>query len=417
MKTWLPISPQSDFSIHNIPFGIFSVGNSSPRVGTRIGDHIIDLSVLAEEGFFDDLPLSDMSVFYENILNFFIEQGKTATNAVRNRIIEIFTQTDYKEKVTALEGQSKGMYESTSVRMHLPLRIGDYTDFYSSIEHATNVGAMFRPDNPLLPNWKHLPVGYHGRASSIVVSGTPIYRPLGQTNPQDAEMPLFGASKRVDFELELAFVVGKNTHLGQRINTQDAEEYIFGFTLFNDWSARDIQRWEYVPLGPFLSKNFGSVISPWIVTLEAITPFRTEAPPHQVEVLPYLKAQANKNFDISLEVILQAKEGEENIITKTNFKHMYWSIHQQLAHHTINGCNINIGDLYASGTISGKENNAYGSLLELTWGGKNPIQLNNGQQRTFIEDYDTIIIRGFASKNNIRVGFGEARSQLLPVIE
>ncbi len=299
--------------------------------------------------------------------------------------------------------------------MMMPLHVQNYTDFYSSIEHATNVGKMFRdPANALLPNWKHLPVGYHGRASSIVVSGINFHRPKGQMKPADAEKPIFGASKQLDFELEMAFVLNKNTEIGESISTQEAEDAIFGMVIFNDWSARDIQSWEYVPLGPFLGKNFCSSISPWVVTLEALEPFRTASPKQEPEVLDYLKFEGDKNFDINLEVYLQPENGEENLICKSNYKYMYWNMAQQLAHHTINGCNVEVGDLYASGTISGSEPNSFGSMLELTWRGQNPMKLSNGTERKFIEDHDTIIMRGFSEKDGIRVGFGEVRGKVLP---
>jgi fumarylacetoacetase len=274
---------------------------------------------------------------------------------------------------------------------------------------------MFRdPANALLPNWKHLPVGYHGRASSIVVSGINFHRPKGQMKPADAEKPIFGASKQLDFELEMAFVLNKNTEIGESISTQEAEDAIFGMVIFNDWSARDIQSWEYVPLGPFLGKNFCSSISPWVVTLEALEPFRTASPKQEPEVLDYLKFEGDKNFDINLEVYLQPENGEENLICKSNYKYMYWNMAQQLAHHTINGCNVEVGDLYASGTISVSEPNSFGSMLELTWRGQNPLKLSDGTERKFIEDHDTIIMRGFSEKNGIRIGFGEVRGKVLP---
>jgi len=292
----------------------------------------------------------------------------------------------------------------------MPVCVGDYTDFYSSIEHATNVGKMFRdPENALLPNWKHIPVGHHGRASSIVVSGEPIVRPKGQTIPKDAKQPVFGPTQRLDFELEMGFVVGKNTDLGESIATNKAEDYIFGLVLFNDWSARDIQKWEYVPLGPFLAKNFASSISPWIVTLDALEPFRVAGPKQEPEVLPYLQYEGNKNYDIHLEVGIN-----DNTVCQSNFKYMYWNMAQQLAHHTVNGCNVHIGDMMASGTISGKDENSYGSMLELAWMGTKPVQLNDGSERKFIHDGDTLRMRGYAQKDDIRVGFGEVSTKVLP---
>ena len=299
--------------------------------------------------------------------------------------------------------------------MLMPVSIGDYTDFYSSEEHATNVGKMFRdPKNALLPNWKHIPVGYHGRASSIVVSGTPLYRPLGQTRPKEDAPPVFGPTKRLDFELEVGFITGKKSSLGDSISLDEAEAYIFGLVLLNDWSARDIQKWEYVPLGPFLSKNFASHISPWIVTLEALESFRIPGPEQNPDVLPYLNKKKDGNYDIQLEVSLKPEGGEEQTISHSNYRYMYWDMVQQLTHHTVNGCNINVGDLYGSGTISGKEENSYGSMLELAWMGTKPIQLKNGSKRIFIEDGDTVTMRGYGEKNGIRVGFGELTAKVFP---
>ena len=299
--------------------------------------------------------------------------------------------------------------------MHMPVSIGDYTDFYSSIEHATNVGMMFRdPENALMPNWKHIPVGYHGRASSIVVSGEPIHRPQGQTIPKGANQPVFGPSQRLDFELEMGFITGKSTALGASISTEEAEDYIFGMVLFNDWSARDIQKWEYVPLGPFLAKNFASHISPWIVTMEALEPFRVTGPEQNPKVLPYLEYEGEKNYDIHLEVGITPQGSDEQLVCQSNFKYMYWNMAQQLAHHTVNGCNINIGDLYGSGTISGKDENSYGSMLELAWMGTKPLKMKDGTERKFINDGDTVIMRGHGQKDDIRVGFGEVRAKVLP---
>ena len=297
----------------------------------------------------------------------------------------------------------------------MPVKVGDYTDFYSSIEHATNVGMMFRdPKNALLPNWRHIPVGYHGRSSSIVVSGTDIHRPKGQTKADDAAAPVFGPTRLLDFELEMAFITGKKTELGESIPVDKAEEYIFGMVIFNDLSARDIQKWEYVPLGPFLSKNFGSVISPWIVTLDALEPFRVEGPEQKPEVLPYLQTEGKKNFDIDLEVLIKPENSTEQRVSKSNFKYMYWNMNQQLAHHTVNGCNINVGDMYGSGTISGPTPDSYGSMLEITWRGTKPVKMPDGTERKFINDNDTIIMKGYAEKNGLRIGFGEVTTKILP---
>jgi len=401
----IDIPENSDFSIHNIPFGIFSTKGTEPRVGVAVGDHILDLEAVARLGAFS----FDTSVFSKEYLNDFISLGKSITNKVRTDI-----QSWLIDKHSVLSGKNVFVNQSEAT-MHMPVKVGDYTDFYSSIEHATNVGKMFRdPDNALLPNWKHIPVGYHGRASSIILSGQPIKRPKGQIMPPGAEKPVFSPSKRLDIELEMAFITGANTDLGSSISVEKAEDHIFGMVLFNDWSARDIQKWEYVPLGPFLAKNFASSISPWVVTLEALNPFRVTGPKQEPEVLPYLQYNGDKNYDINLEVGLTPNGEKQTIISQSNFKYMYWNMAQQLAHHTVNGCNIRIGDMMASGTISGKEKSSFGSMLELSWGGKEPIQLNGGQIRTFLEDYDTIRLSGFAEKDGKRVGFGEVVTQILP---
>ena len=413
MKSFINYPQNSDFSIHNIPFGVAVFNREYIACCTRIGDLVIDLATLFDYGFFDEIEGLNENVFEAYTLNEFIELGKPVTNAVRLKIQELLLEgssLSHDEKTI-----EECFYDLDKVQMMMPLHVQNYTDFYSSIEHATNVGKMFRdPANALLPNWKHLPVGYHGRASSIVVSGINFHRPKGQMKPADAEKPIFGASKQLDFELEMAFVLNKNTEIGESISTQEAEDAIFGMVIFNDWSARDIQSWEYVPLGPFLGKNFCSSISPWVVTLEALEPFRTASPKQEPEVLDYLKFEGDKNFDINLEVYLQPENGEENLICKSNYKYMYWNMTQQLAHHTINGCNVEVGDLYASGTISGNEPNSFGSMLELTWRGQNPLKLSDGSERKFIEDHDTIIMRGFSEKNGIRVGFGEVRGKVLP---
>ena len=413
MRSFVNYPENSDFSIHNIPFGVAVFNKEYIACCTRIGDLVIDLATLYDYGFFDEIEGLNDNVFEAYTLNEFIELGKPVTNAVRLKIQELL---DENSKLANDEKTiEECFYELDQVKMMMPVHVPNYTDFYSSIEHATNVGKMFRdPANALLPNWKHLPVGYHGRASSIVVSGTEIIRPKGQTKPADLDSPIFGPSKQLDFELEMAFIVNKNTDMGESISTSEAEEVIFGMVIFNDWSARDIQSWEYVPLGPFLGKNFGSSISPWVVTLEALNPFRTESPKQEPEVLDYLKFSGDKNFDINLEVYIQPENGTENLISQSNYKFMYWNMTQQLAHHTINGCNVEVGDMYASGTISGENPNSFGSMLELTWRGQNPLKLNDGQERKFIEDNDTIIMRGFAEKDGIRVGFGEVSGKILP---
>ena len=412
LRSWVDVPPGSDFPIQNLPFGVMRPNGQAPRLATAIGNYVADLEVLADHGFFDDLEI-DRSVFSRPSLNDFIALGKAKTIAVRNRLSQIL-DSDF-EEWDASELASFFLIPQAEVEMLIPVQVGDYTDFYSSIEHATNVGAMFRdPQNALLPNWRHLPVGYHGRASSIVVSGTPIHRPKGQVLPQGAEVPVFGSSARMDFELEVAFVVGKTSALGQSIGIGEAEDHIFGLVLFNDWSARDIQQWEYVPLGPFLGKSFGSTISPWIVTIEALEPFRAPGPVQEPAVLPYLQFEGNKNFDLDLEVWIQPEYGEAARVCRSNFKYMYWNMAQQLAHHTVNGCNFNVGDMCASGTISGPTPDSYGSMLELAWKGAKPLPMPDGSTRTFLHDGDTVILKGWGEREGVRVGFGEARGILMP---
>jgi fumarylacetoacetase len=400
------IPDNSDFSIHNIPFGVFSTQDRSPRAGIAIGEHILDLAAVAELDLFD----FNTAVFEKETLNDFISLGKEITKKVR-RNIQIWLQDDN----SILANKPELFVLQTEAQMHIPVTINDYTDFYSSIEHATNVGKMFRdPENALLPNWKHIPVGYHGRASSIVISGVNVHRPKGQTIPNDSKQPVFGPSQRVDFELEMGFITGKNTNLGDSIPTSEADDYIFGMVLLNDWSARDIQKWEYVPLGPFLAKNFASHISPWIVTLEALEPFKVSGPKQEPKVLPYLEYEGEKNYDINLEVGITPEGSEKQTVCHSNFKYMYWNMAQQLAHHTVNGCNINVGDLYGSGTISGKDENSYGSMLELAWMGTKPVKMKDGTERKFINDGDTVTMKGYAEKDGKRVGFGEVSAKILP---
>ncbi|UOB19519.1 fumarylacetoacetase [Abyssalbus ytuae] len=412
MESWINIPEDTDFTIYNIPFGIYTNDDVNNHIATAMGNYVIDLDVLHKRGYFKDVDLPE-DIFQSRFLNPFINLGKEKTNAVRLRLQKLFIKGSTLEKDP--DTRNKAFLNRQDVQMLLPVNIPNYTDFYSSIEHATNVGTMFRdPENALLPNWKHLPVGYHGRASSIVVSETPIYRPKGQVKDPSKNSPDFGPTRRLDFELEMAFITGKENKLGDPVSTEEAEEYIFGFVLFNDWSARDIQVWEYVPLGPFLGKNFASSISPWVVTLEALEPFKVASPEQTPEVLPYLIFSGNKNFDINLEVSIQPENSTEKTVCHSNFKYMYWNINQQLAHHTVNGCNVKVGDMYASGTISGPTAQSYGSMLELSWKGTKPINMPDGSSRVFINDGDTVIMRGHALKNGIRVGFGEVRTKVLP---
>ncbi|WP_159024061.1 fumarylacetoacetase [Formosa sp. L2A11] len=413
-KTWLHVDKNSDFPIQNIPFGVFLTRDDIITIGTRIGDTAIDLGALHQLGYFSDIPLTD-DIFLQDTLNDFIADGRKTWRAVRNRIADIF-DADNDTLKNNKQHKEVVLFRLDEIEMQLPVQIGDYTDFYSSIEHASNVGKLFRDEeHALLPNWLHIPIGYHGRSSSIIPSGIPIHRPQGQTLPPDAETPLFGPSKFVDFELEMAFITTDANDFGEPIPVNEAEEYIFGLVLFNDWSARDIQSWEFVPFGPFLSKNFASSMSPWIVTLDALEPFRVQGPKPIKEQMPYLKTKGNKNFDINLEVAIQPKTAKETIVSRSNFKHMYWNMSQQLAHHTINGCPVNSGDLMGSGTLSGPTPESLGSMLELTWRGSNPITLKDGTERTYINDNDTVIMRGYCENDGTRIGFGEVKNELLPV--
>ena len=414
-KSWINVPENSDFPIQNIPFGVFITKEDVITIGTRIGNCAIDMGALQQLGYFEGIELTD-DMFMQDTLNDFISDGKKTWRLVRNRLAELFDENNPKLRDNSAHREII-IFKIEDIEMLLPVQIGDYTDFYSSKEHATNVGKMFRdPENALLPNWLHIPVGYHGRSSTIVPSGIPVHRPYGQTLPNGETNPVFGPSKLVDFELETAFITTDANLMGEPIPVEEAEEHIFGMVLFNDWSARDIQKWEYVPLGPFLAKNFASSISPWIVTMDALEPFRVKGPEQSPTPLPYLQQKGNKAFDINLEVAIKPEHTAETIVSRSNFKYMYWSMSQQLAHHTINGCRINSGDMMGSGTISGPTEDSFGSMLELTWGGQKPIQMNDGSERKFINDNDTVIIRGFCQNEQVRVGFGEVSSKLLPAI-
>ncbi len=414
-KSWIQVPKDSDFPIQNIPFGVFITKEDVITIGTRIGNCAIDMGALQQLGYFEGIELTD-DMFMQDTLNDFISDGKKTWRLVRNRLAELFDETNPKLRDNASH-KDVVIFDVADIEMLLPVQIGDYTDFYSSKEHATNVGAMFRdPENALLPNWLHIPVGYHGRSSTIVPSGIPVHRPYGQTLPNGETTPIFGPSKLVDFELETAFITTDANLMGEPIPVEEAEDHIFGMVLFNDWSARDIQKWEYVPLGPFLAKNFASSISPWIVTMDALEIYRTKGPEQSPTPMPYLQQKGAKAFDINLEVAIQPENAEETVVSRSNFKYMYWSMAQQLAHHTINGCRVNSGDMMGSGTISGPNPDSYGSMLELSWGGKNPVKLNDGSERKFINDNDTVIIRGYCEKEGVRIGFGEVSSKLLPAI-
>ncbi|WP_338410041.1 fumarylacetoacetase [uncultured Flavobacterium sp.] len=415
-KTWIKVPENSDFPIQNIPYGVFITKEDVITIGTRIGNSAIDMGALQQLGYFDGIDLTD-DMFMQDTLNDFISDGKKTWQLVRNRLSDIFDENNPTLRDN-LKQKDIVIFDIKDIEMLLPVQIGDYTDFYSSKEHATNVGKMFRdPENALLPNWLHIPVGYHGRSSTIVPSGINIRRPNGQTMPADAKEPVFGPSKLVDFELEMSFITTDANLMGESIPVDEADEYIFGMVLFNDWSARDIQKWEYVPLGPFLAKNFASTISPWIVTMDALLPFKVESPEQSPTPLKYLQQKDKYTFDINLEVAIQPENTEETVITKSNFKYMYWTMSQQLAHHTVNGCRVNSGDMMGSGTISGPTPDSYGSMLELSWGGKNPLKLNDGSERKFINDNDTVIMRGYCKNDEVRIGFGECAGKLLPAIE
>lgn len=413
LKSWVEVAPESHFPIQNLPFGIFSFADAYARVGVAIGDQVLDLSVLANAGLFNGI-VEDTNVFESDYLNDLMMGGKAVIRAVRDRVSDLLNAENGELRDNA-ELRASALRAQADVTMHLPVKVGDYTDFYSSESHAYNVGCMFRdPNNALLPNWKHIPVGYHGRASSIIPSGQSIHRPKGQQKPSEDEPPVFGPCRLLDFELEMAFVTFEGKPLGDSISTKEADDYIFGMCIFNDWSARDIQKWEYVPLGPFLAKNFASSISPWIVTLDALEPFRVGGPEQDPKVLPYLAYEGNKHIDINLEVYIAPENGEEKCVTKSNYKHMYWNMNQQLAHHTVNGCDIHAGDMMASGTISGPEEGQFGSMLEISWKGTKPVAMPDGSERKFINDGDTVRMSACSEKDGVRVGFGNVVTKVLP---
>ena len=416
LSSFIDVDSDSHFPIQNLPYGVAAKGSEERFICTAIGDYVVNLAELESAGHFDGPELRDEKVFQGSTLNAFMGMGRSAWTEARSTISKLLsadeaTLRDY----DAL--RSKVLIPMDEVEMKLPVEIGDYTDFYSSEQHATNVGTMFRgPENALKPNWKHLPVGYHGRASSIVVSGTELHRPKGQILPPDSDdTPIFDACKLCDFELEMGFLTGPGNELGDPVPVNEADEHIFGLMLVNDWSARDIQKWEYVPLGPFLAKNWATTVSPWIVTLDALEPFRVAGPEQDPEPLPYLQSEGDWTFDINLDVYLQGEEMDEpHQICASNAKNLYWNIAQQLAHQTITGCNIRPGDLYASGTISGKSEDSYGSMLELSWKGENPLQFPNGEERSFLEDGDTVTMTGYADTDDYRIGFGEVSGKILP---
>ncbi|MBP6862751.1 MAG: fumarylacetoacetase [Neisseriaceae bacterium] len=410
--SFVTVAPNSDFPIQNLPYGVFSRTDEAPRAGVAIGDQVLDLAVLEAHGL---LSTGSTPVFNQSTLNAFIDLGRDAWQRIRTELQTLLAaDTATLRDDDAL--RALALIPQVDVTMHLPVDVPGYTDFYSSKEHAYNVGCMFRdPKNALLANWSELPVGYNGRASSVVVSGTQLVRPSGQIKLPDQERPVFSACRKLDIELETGFIVGKTTQLGEPISIDEAEAHIFGMVLLNDWSARDLQQWEYVPLGPFNAKTFGTSISPWIVTMDALAPFRCAGPEQEPKPLAYLQAEGEANYDINLQVAI-AVDGGETVIANTNYKYMYWSMAQQLTHHTISGCNVRVGDLMGSGTISGPTKTSRGSLLELTWNGTEPLTLHNGEERSFIADGDTLIMRGHCEKEGLRIGFGEVTGTILPAL-
>jgi len=414
LRSFVEMAADSQFPIQNLPYGVFMTqADRQSRAGVAIGEFVLDLAAVEEAGLLAVAPAGER-VFNRAQLNAFIALGRQAWKATRSRIEELLRH-DHPELRDNAALRARALVPMREARMQLPVNIGGYTDFYSSKEHATNVGSMFRdPKNALLPNWVHLPIAYNGRASSVVISGTAIRRPQGQLKPPDAERPVFGPSRKLDFELETAFVVGEGNAIGEPIPIGEAEQHIFGMVLLNDWSARDIQQWEYVPLGPFNAKTFGTSISPWIVTLDALEPFRVAGPTQEPSPLPYLAQPGAHGFDIHLEIALMPAGGAPVTISRTNARHLYWSMAQQLAQHTASGCNTRVGDLMASGTISGPSPESLGSLLELAWNGQRPIELPSGVRRSFLEDGDEVVMTGWCQGEGYRVGFGEVRGMILP---
>jgi len=415
-KSWLHSSEGSDFPLQNIPFGVFLTKEDIITIGTRIGEYAIDLGAFHQLGYFDGIPLTD-DLFMQDSLNDFIADGRKTWRLVRNRIADVFDadnpilrdNTNHKDVI---------IFDISEIEMLLPVDIGDYTDFYSSKEYASNVGEMFRgKKNALMPNWIHAPIAYHGRSSSVIVSETPIHRPVGQMLMDGSDQPIASSSQKLDMELEMAFITTSANHLGEPIDVNNTDEHIFGMVLLNDWSARDIQKWEYIPLGPFLGKNFASTISPWIVTMDALEPFKCENTKQDKLPLPYLQQKGKKNsYDIKLQAVLKTENGNETVLCQSNFKYLYWTMAQQLSHHTMNGCTVRSGDLMGSGTISGSTKNSYGSLLELTWAEKESIALNDGSQRTYLLDGDSVILHGHCKNEFTRIGFGNCKGKIFPSV-
>lgn len=417
LHAFFDIPEDSDFPIQNLPFGIFCPpAGHSPRVGVAIGDSVLDLSLLAERGFFDGPELRGRQVFSARSLNAFMKLGAAARKEARRYVSRLLSGEDARLRRDK-ELQKCALIPMEDAVMELPVQIGDYTDFYASREHATNVGTMFRGKEQALPaNWLHLPAGYHGRSSSVVKSGTPVCRPWGQQKPDAYSGPIFGPSKRVDFELEVGFFISGGNPTGKPLRMEEAEEHIWGLVLVNDWSARDIQKWEYVPLGPFLAKNFATTISPWVITPEALAPFRTAGPEQKPEPLAYLKPpRPDMTYDIQLEIYLQtAAMSAAQRISASNFRYLYWNMAQQLVHHSSTGCNMRTGDLLGSGTISGPVPESYGSMLELAWNAEKPLLLPDGSRRSFLDDGDTVALRGFCKGEGYKIGFGPCDGKIVP---
>ncbi|ERN01661.1 fumarylacetoacetase isoform X2 [Amborella trichopoda] len=418
LKSFIDVHPDSHFSLQNLPYGVFKPGKEQKaRIGVAIGEYVLDLSAIAGAGLFNEPLLKDSECFFQNSLNMFLALGRPAWKEARATIQRLLSADEPTLRDNA-SLRERSLFSMDQVELLLPAAIGDYTDFFSSMHHAKNCGTIFRgPENPIPVNWFHLPIAYHGRASSILLSGTDIIRPRGQSFPVGNSPPYFGPSLKLDFELEMAAIVGPGNELGKPVDIDKAEDLIFGLVLMNDWSARDIQAWEYQPLGPFLGKSFGTTISPWIVTLEALEPFACDAPKQEPHPLPYLTEKKSKNYDIALEVQIKPtghKEG--SVVTKSNFKYLYWTLPQQLVHHTSNGCNLRPGDLLGTGTISGPDRESLGCLLELTWNGQKPLSLQNGAVRKFLEDEDEVIISGCCQGNGYKVGFGTCTGRILPAL-
>ncbi|WJX22915.1 fumarylacetoacetase [Trifolium repens] len=415
LQSFIQVHPDSHFPIQNLPYGIFKPQpTSSPRPGVAIGDFVLDLSEISSAGLFNGPLLNNSDCFQQPNLNKFVSLGRPAWKEARATLQKLLSSTEPTLRDNAVLRQ-KSLVPVSQVELLLPVVVGDYTDFFSSLHHTKNCGLIFRgPQTPVLENWYHLPVAYHGRASSVVVSGTDIVRPRGQAHPAGNPSPYFGPSLKLDFELEMATIVGPGNELGKPVDINNAEDHIFGLVLLNDWSARDIQAWEYVPLGPFLGKNFATSISPWIVTLDALEPFACEAPKQDPPPLPYLAEKVSKNYDLSLEVHIKPVDHKDSsIVTRSNLKHLYWTLTQQLAHHTINGCNLRPGDVLGTGTISGPEPEARGCLLELTWNGQNSLSLN-GLDRKFLEDGDEVVLTGYSKGDGYTIGFGTCTGKIVP---